>query len=160
MKKRIFSVLLAALLMLSLISDIASTEKLLKDYNLHTILRLPTGIFYANGVKTNVLFFDKGRPTDRIWYYQLNLDRNLGKTNALNEDDLADFLKLQKTKADSENSWSIDVSDLGNDCDLSVKNPNKVEEVDERSAAEIVDSLLGLHEEAQNLLDEIKMMVG
>ena len=106
-----------------------------------------------------VLFFDKGKPTEKIWYYQLNPGRNLGKTNALNEDDLANFLKLQKTKADSENSWSIDVSALGDDCDLSVKNPNKVEEVDERSAAEIVDSLLGLYEEAQNLLDEIKKMV-
>ena len=44
-------------------------EKLMKDYNLHTILRLPTGIFYANGVKTNVLFFDKGEPTKDIWVY-------------------------------------------------------------------------------------------
>lgn len=44
-------------------------DKLLKDYNLHTILRLPTGIFYANGVKTNVLFFDKGEPTKDIWVY-------------------------------------------------------------------------------------------
>lgn len=44
-------------------------DKLLKDYNLHTILRLPTGIFYANGVKTNVLFFDKGEPTTDIWVY-------------------------------------------------------------------------------------------
>ena len=140
--------------------DAAHLRKvLLEQCNLHTILDLPSGVFQGAGVKTVVLFFDKGKPTEKIWYYQLNPGRNLGKTNALNEDDLADFLKLQKTKADSENSWSIDVSKLGDDCDLSVKNPNKVEEVDERSAAEIVDSLLGLHEEAQNLLDEIKKMV-
>ncbi len=44
-------------------------EKLLKDFNLHTILRLPTGIFYANGVKTNVLFFEKGEETKDIWVY-------------------------------------------------------------------------------------------
>ncbi|MBQ7529147.1 N-6 DNA methylase, partial [bacterium] len=44
-------------------------DKLMKDFNLHTILRLPTGIFYANGVKTNVLFFDKGQPTRDIWVY-------------------------------------------------------------------------------------------
>jgi len=140
--------------------DAAQLRKvLLEQCNLHTILDLPSGVFQGAGVKTVVLFFDKGKPTEKIWYYQLNPGRNLGKTNALNEDDLADFLKLQKTKADSENSWSIDVSDLGDDCDLSVKNPNKVEEVDERSAAEIVDSLLGLHEEARNLLNEIKTMV-
>ena len=140
--------------------DAAQLRKvLLEQCNLHTILDLPSGVFQGAGVKTVVLFFDKGKPTEKIWYYQLNPGRNLGKTNALNEDDLSDFLKLQKTKADSENSWSIDVSALGRDCDLSVKNPNKVEEVDERSAAEIVDSLLGLHVEAQNLLDEIKKMV-
>lgn len=57
----------------SVLTDTGATEKvrekLMKDFNLHTILRLPTGIFYANGVKTNVLFFDKGEPTKEIWVY-------------------------------------------------------------------------------------------
>lgn len=57
----------------SVLTDTGATakvrEKLMKDFNLHTILRLPTGIFYANGVKTNVLFFDKGEPTKNIWVY-------------------------------------------------------------------------------------------
>lgn len=138
----------------------ALRQLLLQQCNLHTILDLPSGVFQGAGVKTVVLFFDKGTPTKKIWYYQLNPGRNLGKTNALNEDDLADFLALQKTKADSENSWSIDVSLLGKDYDLSVKNPNKVEEVDERSSAEIVASLLELQEESQSLLNDIKEMVG
>ena len=138
----------------------ALRQLLLQQCNLHTILDLPSGVFQGAGVKTVVLFFDKGTPTKKIWYYQLNPGRNLGKTNALNEDDLADFLALQKTKADSENSWTLDVSTLGNDYDLSVKNPNKVEEVDERSSAEIVNSLLELQEESQSLLNEIKEMIG
>lgn len=57
----------------SVLTDVGATakvrEKLMKDYNLHTILRLPTGIFYANGVKTNVLFFEKGESTKDIWVY-------------------------------------------------------------------------------------------
>ena len=134
----------------------ALRQLLLQQCNLHTILDLPSGVFQGAGVKTVVLFFDKGTPTKKIWYYQLNPGRNLGKTNALNEDDLADFLALQKTKADSENSWSIDVSSLGKDYDLSVKNPNKVEEVDERTSAEILSSLLELQKESQSLLNEIK----
>lgn len=138
----------------------ALRQLLLQQCNLHTILDLPSGVFQGAGVKTVVLFFDKGTPTKKIWYYQLNPGRNLGKTNALNEDDLADFLALQKTKADSENSWTLDVSTLGSDYDLSVKNPNKVEEVDERTSAEIVASLLELQEESQSLLNEIKEMVG
>ena len=141
--------------------DAASLRQLLLEQcNLHTILDLPSGVFQGAGVKTVVLFFDKGTPTKKIWYYQLNPGRNVGKTNALNEDDLADFLALQKTKADSENSWTLDVSTLGSDYDLSVKNPNKVEEVDERTSAEIVASLLELQEESQSLLNEIKEMVG
>ena len=141
--------------------DAASLRQLLLEQcNLHTILDLPSGVFQGAGVKTVVLFFDKGTPTKKVWYYQLNPGRNLGKTNALNEDDLADFLALQKTKADSENSWTLDVSTLGSDYDLSVKNPNKVEEVDERTSSEIVASLLKLQKESQSLLNEIKEMVG
>jgi type I restriction enzyme M protein len=53
------------------------------------------------GVKTVVLFFEKGKATKETWFYQLNLDRNLGKTNPLNEQDLAEFVELQKTQAES-----------------------------------------------------------
>ena len=70
-------------------------------------------MFQGAGVKTVVLFFDKGTPTKNIWYYQLNPGRNLGKTNALNEDDMVDFLKLQKTKTGSENSWRVDIQEAG-----------------------------------------------
>ena len=140
--------------------DASALRKLLMEQcNLHTILDLPSGVFQGAGVKTVVLFFDKGTPTKKIWYYQLNPGRNLGKTNALNEEDLAEFVNLQKTKADSENSWSIDVTTLGEDYDLSVKNPNRVEEVDERSSAQILESLLQLQGEAQGLLDDIKKML-
>ena len=132
---------------------------LLQQCNLHTILDLPSGVFQGAGVKTVVLFFDKGTPTKKIWYYQLNPGRNLGKTNALNEDDLADFLKLQKTKEDSENSWTIDVDSLGEDYDLSVKNPNKIEEVDERTPQEIANELMALNADSQQLLDEIMQML-
>ncbi len=128
---------------------------LLQQCNLHTILDLPSGVFQGAGVKTVVLFFDKGTPTKKIWYYQFNPGRNLGKTNALNEDDLAEFIELQKTKADSENSWTIDVDSLGEDYDLSVKNPNKVEEKDERTPSEIYNSLSELNAQAKSILDDI-----
>lgn len=132
---------------------------LLQQCNLHTILDLPSGVFQGAGVKTVVLFFDKGTPTDKIWYYQLNPGRNLGKTNALNEKDLADFERLFKTREDSENSWTVDAASLNEDYDLSVKNPNKVETVDERTPKEIVDTLLQLNSDSQRLLDEISKMV-
>jgi type I restriction enzyme M protein len=93
-------------------ATVAIRKTLLESCNLHTVLDLPGGTFTGAGVKTVVLFFEKGKPTQKTWFYSLNLDRNLGKTNPLNVNDLAEFVELQKTFADSENSWSIDVQTL------------------------------------------------
>lgn len=98
----------------------------MKSCNLHTVLDLPGGVFAGAGVKTVVLFFEKGSATKKVWFYQLNLNRNLGKTNALNEKDLTEFVELQKTKTESENSWTLNVKDINEiTYDLSIKNPNK-----------------------------------
>ena len=72
-------------------------ESLLKDFNLHTILRLPTGIFYAQGVQTNVLFFTKGEPTKDVWFYdyRTNVKHTL-VTNPLTRKDLDDFVKCYR----------------------------------------------------------------
>ena len=91
---------------------ISLRKLLLESCNLHTVLDLPGGVFAGAGVKTVVLFFEKGAPTKKVWFYQLNLDRNLGKGNPLNENDLAEFVKLQKTKADSGNSWSVNIKEI------------------------------------------------
>lgn len=128
---------------------------LLEECNLHIVLDLPGKTFTGAGVKTVVLFFEKGAPTQNVWFYQLNLDRNLGKTNALSESDLKDFVELQKTKADSENSWSIDVASLDSSYDLSVKNPNKKEEAALRSPHEILEEMRALDEESANVLKSI-----
>ena len=136
--------------------DAAALRRLLLEQcNLHTVLDLPSGVFQGAGVKTVVLFFEKGKPTERIWYYQLNPGRNLGKTNALNDDDLAEFIQLQKTKVDSDNSWTVEVSSLGEDCDLSVKNPNKVEEVDERDIETIMEAIDTLHRESSDIMKQL-----
>lgn len=139
-------------------ASVALRKKLLEECNLHTVLDLPSGVFQA-GVKTVVLFFKKGEPTRKVWFYQLNLERTLGKTNPLNEDDLREFVELQKTKADSANSWSVDVASLDENYDLSVKNPNKVEVVDERTPQQIAEAIKALNDDSQRLLDEIMKML-
>jgi type I restriction enzyme M protein len=138
-----------------------SLRKLLLDScNLHTVLDLPGGTFTGAGVKTVVLFFEKGAPTRKVWFYQLNLDRNLGKTNPLNENDLADFVTLQKTKADSLNSWSVDVATVDtNTYDLSAKNPNKKEETALRDPMAILDEMLELDRESAEILRKIRGLV-
>lgn len=144
-------------------ATVAIRKTLLENCNLHTVLDLPGGTFTGAGVKTVVLFFEKGKATQKVWFYQLNLDRNLGKTNPLNENDLAEFVALQKTFADSENSWSIDVraKDFSpQQYDLSVKNPNKKEETALRQPQAILEEMQMLDEEAQEVRTVIERIIG
>jgi len=137
-------------------ASISLRKLLLENCNLHTVLDLPGGTFTGAGVKTVVLFFDKGTATKKIWFYQLNLDRNLGKTNALNENDLADFIELQKTKAASENSWTANVRDIDQSTfDISAKNPNKKEVASLRQPEEILEEMKTLDEESSDILNSI-----
>lgn len=141
-------------------ATVAIRKTLLESCNLHTVLDLPGGTFTGAGVKTIVLFFEKGKPTQRVWFYQLSLDRNLGKTNPLNENDLADFVKLQKTFSESENSWSIDLKDVDKTTfDLSVKNPNKKEEVNLRSPQIILEEIRALDKESAEILGSIAKLL-
>jgi type I restriction enzyme M protein len=133
---------------------------LLESCNLHTVLDLPKGTFTGAGVQTVVLFFEKGSSTKKVWFYQLNLDRNLGKTNALNETDLADFVKLQKTKAESENSWTINIKDIDKTTfDLSAKNPNKKEETALRKPQDILEEMKAMDKESANILNSILELI-
>ena len=141
-------------------ASIALRKELLTNCNLHTVLDLPGGTFTGAGVKTVVLFFTKGEPTKKVWFYQLNLDRNLGKTNPLNERDLAEFIESQKTKAESENSWSIDISKIDTSTyDISLKNPNKKEEAKLRSVEDILKNINDLNTQTDKILNSIKEII-
>ncbi|MGB1159326.1 MAG: HsdM family class I SAM-dependent methyltransferase [Porticoccaceae bacterium] len=134
-------------------------KELLESCNVHTILDLPAKVFTA-GVRTVVLFFEKGSPTEKIWFYQLDVGRNLGKTNPLNDNDLKDFVSQQKTFADTEQSWSIDVSDIDQSTyDLSVKNPNKNDEVILREPSEIIEEIMALDKESEAILGNIRELL-
>ena len=123
-------------------ASISIRKELLETCDLHTILDCPSGTFQGAGVKTVVLFFTKGKPTKRIWYYQLNPGRNLGKTNPLNDNDLANFIELQSTRGDSDDSWTVEMTSIDSKTwDLSVKNPNAEEEAPLRSPIEILDEI-------------------
>lgn len=143
-------------------ASVSLRKLLLESCNLHTVLDLPGGTFTGAGVKTVVLFFEKGAPTKKVWFYQLNLSRNLGKTNALNEKDLADFVALQKTFADSENSWSLSMDEIlkaGANYDLSAKNPNKKEETALRQPKVILEEMKTLDEESALVLNNILELI-
>ncbi len=141
-------------------ASVSLRKLLLESCALHTVLDCPGGTFQGAGVKTVVLFFEKGAPTRKIWYYQLDPGRNLGKTNPLNDDDLTKFVKLQKTFADSDKSWTVDAKTIDQaPFDLSVKNPNGGEEIAHRSPEAIMDEIAALDAESALVLVKIKELL-
>ena len=138
-------------------ASITLRKQLLEECNLFAVLDLPQGTFIGTGVKTVVLFFEKGKSTEKIWYYQLDIERNLGKTNPLNEEDFSEFIKNSKKKEDSKNSWFVDIGQINLETwDLTVKNPNIVEETDNRTAQEIIAEIEQLDIKAAEAIQKIK----
>jgi type I restriction enzyme M protein len=148
-------------------ASVSLRKLLLESCNLHTVLDCPGGTFQGAGVKTVVLFFEKGEPTRKVWFYQLDPGRNLGKTNPLNDDDLAEFVTLAASRAsategpETARSWNVDVSrSLSTaEVDLSVKNPNGGEEVVHRSPKEILKEIAKLDAESAKVLEKIGTLV-
>jgi type I restriction enzyme M protein len=141
-------------------ASVSLRKLLFESCNLYTVLDMPGGTFLGAGVKTVVLFFEKGSPTRKVWFYQLEPGRNMGKTNPLNDDDLAEFVKLQKTFADSTKSWSVDAKTFDKGTfDLSVKNPNGGEGITHRSPEVIIDEIAALDAESAEVLENIKALI-
>lgn len=138
----------------------ALRQELLENCNLHTILDCPGGTFLGAGVKTVVLFFKKGAPTRKIWYYQLDPGRNMGKTNSLNDNDLKEFIELQASSANTEKSWVVDASKINQTSfDLSVKNPNMPEEDPLREPEDIIAEIMLLDQKSADILENIRGML-
>ena len=138
-----------------------SLRKLLLDTcDLHTVLDCPSGTFQGAGVKTVVLFFAKGTKTKNTWYYQLEPGRSMGKTNPLNDGDLNEFVTLQKQKAQTPKSWTVDAKDVDLESyDLSAKNPNEVKAASYRTPQEIIDEIASLDAESAKALQLMRSLL-
>ncbi len=141
-------------------ASVALRKQLLEECNLFAVLDLPQGSFIGTGVKTVVLFFEKGKSSEKVWYYQLDVGRNMGKTNPLNERDLAEFVETSKTKQLCEKSWLVDIGTINTETwDLTVNNPNIVEEIDNRTPQEIIAEIEQLDIQAAQALQKIKELL-
>ena len=134
-------------------------KEFLEGCNLHTVLVLPQKVFTA-GVHTVVLFFDKGSPTKNIWFYEFKTEKNLGKNNPLTENHLEEFRELQKTKVDSDNSWTVSIDDIDKETwDLSPTNPNVEDTSEKRTPSEILAEIEALDNEAAEAMAAIKELL-
>jgi len=122
---------------------VQTKRKLLDDCDLWAIVSLPGGAFVnaGAGVKTNLLFFIRGRQTERIWYYDL-ADIKVGKKTPLTQAHFEEFFKLLPQRADSEHSWTVTRAEIeARGYDLKAVNPNRKFEVDERTPQQILDAI-------------------
>ncbi|MEQ1902294.1 MAG: N-6 DNA methylase [Devosia sp.] len=141
-------------------ASVALRKELLETCTLHTILDCPQGTFQGAGVKTVVLFFEKGAPTRDIWFYQLDPGRSMGKTNPLNDSDLAEFVDLRGSFAEGPKSWFVRRAALDAETfDLSVKNPNAPEAAALRSPEDIIADMLARDGETAEILESIRGML-
>lgn len=134
-------------------------KMLLEDFNLHSIISLPAWVFLPySGVKTNIIFFDKTKKTEQIWYYEINPDRKLTKNKPINYDDMADMVDSYHSKKLWENSWIIKVADI-RDYDISAKNPAKIKEVIHVSPIEILQYIKNLNNIATEGLEKLEKII-
>lgn len=139
-------------------------QRLLEECNLHTIIRLPNSVFqpYAT-VATNLLFFEKGKPTKDIWFYEHRLpegQKAYSKTRPIRLEELSPIKKWWKKRTESDVCWKVNIKTIiERGYDLDIKNPNKQEEVHEYSSAELIGMLHQSFEKSNGLLDQLKQAV-
>jgi type I restriction enzyme M protein len=146
--------------------DAKVRERLLAEFDLHTVLSLPAGCFLPyTGVKTNVLFFDRredGKATKSVWFYELTNDGfDLKQTRRpIDGDQLPDFLAKRRKRLKGDTSWVVSVTDLAeHGYDLSAKNPNNASDFEHRPALELVQSIKSKEERVLALLGELEVLL-
>jgi len=138
-------------------------KTLLENYDVHTIISLPKGTFTASGktpVKTNLLFFRKVGPTERIWYYEIQPPeglKNFTKTRPMRDEDWFDCYEKWKNKEISENSWIVDIDEIDKETyELTPRNPNKLKKKEYKPARDILEDVLREEKEVISLLKDLR----
>ena len=141
---------------------------LLARFNLHTVVRLPEGVFAPyTDIPTNLIFFDTSGPTEAIWYYEQPRPegrRKYSKTASLTYEEFADCLAWWRNREENERAWKVDVKDIVRrdergravGCNLDIKNPHAREAVEHREPAEIVDGIIEKERRVLAIMEEIK----
>jgi len=146
-------------------------EELLKDFNLHTIMRLPNGVFAPyTSIPTNLLFFDRGGPTREIWYYEQPLPegrKNYTKTQPIQFEEFSDCLAWWENRVENDRAWCVSATEvlkydnLGAllSVNLDVKNPIAKEDFTHLPPEQLVESILKKEQQIADIMGEIKNLL-
>ena len=136
-------------------------EELFKDFNLHTIVRLPNGVFAPyTGIPTNLLFFDRSGPTKDVWYYEQPLPegrKNYTKTKPIQFDEFSDCVAWWNKRKESDRAWKVPAADiLKNGCNLDIKNPRGKVDFEHLLPEQLTDDILEKEQRIAEIMGEIK----
>ena len=139
-------------------------EELLNDFNLHTIVRLPSGVFAPyTPITTNILFFDRSGPTKDVWYYEQPLPpgrKSYSKTSPLQFEDLADCITWCRNRHESANAWKVSASEiLASGCNLDRKNPNSRDDVEHIPPEKLLEGILEKEREIAAALRTVQDLI-
>ncbi len=140
-------------------------EELLKEFNLHTIVRLPNGVFAPyTSIPTNLLFFDRSGPTKEVWYYEHPLPegrKNYTKTQPLQFEEFSPCIAWWKKRKETERAWKVSADQvLGNNCNLDLKNPNAKQDLKHLPPEQIAEDILKKERRIAEIMAEIKELLG
>src|SRR5712692_2967958 len=140
-------------------------EELLKEFNLHTIVRLPNGVFAPyTSIPTNLLFFDRTGPTKEIWYYEQPLPegrKQYTKTAPVQFEAFAGCLAWWKNREENERAWRVPAADiLKNGCDLDIKNPSGKQDFEQLPPERLAEDILKKEQRIVEIMTEIKTLLG
>lgn len=143
-------------------------EQLLRDFNLHTIVRLPNGVFAPyTSIPTNLLFFDRTQPTTDIWYYEHTLPegvKNYTKTRPMQFEEFAPIIGWWDNRSENENAWKVRTNEILKydearnllSANLDIKNPNRGGDLEHLPPMELAESILAKEKQIAAAMDEIK----
>jgi len=139
-------------------------EELIRDYNLHTIVRLPNGVFAPyTGIPTNVLFFDRSGPTKDVWYYEQPLPegrKNYTKTQPLQFEEFSSCISWWKQRDENDYAWKVSAAEiLSNGCNLDRKNPRAKEDFEHIPPERLAEDILKKEERIAVIMAEIKNLL-
>jgi len=146
-------------------------EELLKNFNLHTIIRLPEGVFAPyTDIPANLLFFDRTGPTDEIWYYQIPLPegrKKYTKTKPMQYEEFAECLNWWGQRDENTQAWKAKAADVLKYDDvgklisvnLDIKNPNSLEALEHRQPGELIVNMLEKEQHVIGIMEELREMV-
>jgi type I restriction enzyme M protein len=135
-------------------------ESLIQDFNLHSIVSLPAGVFLPySWVKTNVIFFDKTHATKQIWYYEVDPKRKLTKNKPIKYDELSWWIEQYTKRETTDYSWTVNIEDI-KDFDISAKNPAKIKEIIHRDPKDILADIKATDEKIGIEREKLEKLLG